>query len=127
MEYIFLLARVVFGGFFIMNAFNHFRNSDMLAGYAASKNVPSPKAAVITSGIFALLGGLGLILGVYVNLSVLLIILFLLPITFMVHDFWNSPTPEARAMEYVQFTKNIALMAGALAFLTVSQPWMWTL
>ena len=127
MEYIFLVARVVFGGYFIMNAFNHFRNSDMLAGYAGSKNVPSPKMAVIASGTLALLGGLGLVLGAYVNLSVILILLFLIPITLMVHDFWKSPTPEARAMEYVQFTKNVALMAGALAFLAVPQPWMWSL
>lgn len=127
MEYIFLLARVVFGGYFIMAAFNHLRNSDMLAGYAGSKNVPSPKAAVIASGIIALLGGLGIVLGVYVNLAVFLVLIFLIPITFMVHNFWKAPTPEARQMDRIQFQKNIALMAGALAFLAVAQPWMWSL
>src|SRR5438093_3161624 len=45
-----LAGRAIFGGFFLMNAFNHFTKADMMARYSASKGVPAPKFAVLGSG-----------------------------------------------------------------------------
>ena len=41
MEYLFLLGRILYGGFFILAGINHFRHLTMLATFAAAKNVPS--------------------------------------------------------------------------------------
>lgn len=110
---------MIFGGYFIMSGISHLSNRNMLAGYAASKKVPSPKLAVVVSGIIAILGGAGVFLALYVPVSVTLIVLFLLPITFMIHNFWAVSDPQARMMDRVNFMKNIALIAGALAYLFV--------
>src|SRR3989344_1265261 len=47
---IFLIGRIMFGGYFVMMGFNHFKNHQMLTGYAASKKVPMPSMAVYISG-----------------------------------------------------------------------------
>ena len=59
----FLIGRVIAGGFFLMNGFNHFAQRNMLIGYAKSKGIPAPPLAVGGSGVLLLLGGLSLLLG----------------------------------------------------------------
>lgn len=117
MEFLFVIARVLFGGYFIMSGYKHITKGGHLIGYAASKKVPNPKMAVLLSGILVLLGGLGILFWVYVDWSVFFIILFLVPVTFMMHDFWSEKDQMTRMNSYIGFTKNIALIGGALAFL----------
>lgn len=50
MKPVFLIGRILFGGFFLYNGINHFKNRNMLAQYAGAKNVPMPEAAVMASG-----------------------------------------------------------------------------
>ena len=94
-----------------------------MAGYAASKKVTSPKAMVIISGLMVLLGGLGIVLGVYIGVSVLLIVLFLIPVTFVMHNYWTDTDPNSKMANKINFMKNMALIGAALAFLFVAIPW----
>ena len=127
MEILFLLARILFGGFFLINGINHFTKSEMMTGYTTSKGVPFPKLAVFGSGIVILLGGLGILLGVYVEWAVLLLAVFLIIVTFKMHNFWSTQDPNAKMTDMVMFMKNLALLGGALAFLFVPGPWMFSL
>ncbi|MCX7854358.1 MAG: DoxX family membrane protein, partial [Caldilineales bacterium] len=77
MEIAFLIGRIVLGAYYLFNAFNHFRNLNMMTGYAASKNVPAPKLAVAGTGVLLLLGGLSILLGYQPTIGVLLIVIFL--------------------------------------------------
>lgn len=120
MDYLFLAARVLFGGYFIMNGFNHLKNMSGMVGYAQSKNVPFPKLAIIGTGIILLLGGLGIVLGVFVNLAVVLLSIFLIGVTYKMHQFWKVTDPMIRMGEYINFTKNIALLGATIAFLFIS-------
>ncbi len=108
---------------------NHFRNVDMLAGYASSKKVPMPKQAVLGSGLLMFLGGLWIVTGIYVQIGILEIILFLLPVSFMMHDYWNDTDPMQKMTNRVQFTKNMALLGAALMMLQIPTGmlyWGWT-
>lgn len=122
MDYIFLAARILFGGYFVLSGWSHLRHPDMLAGYAASKKVTSPKAMVVLSGLMIFLGGLGIVCGVMTGISVVLIVLFLIPVTFIMHNYWADADPQAKMNDKVAFMKNMALIGGALAFLAVA-PW----
>jgi uncharacterized membrane protein YphA (DoxX/SURF4 family) len=113
MDVVFLLGRLILGGFFVMNAMNHFRMAGMMAGYAASKGVPAPKLAVVGTGLQMLVGGVMLILGWQVWVAALILVLFLIPVALMMHNFWAVQDQQQRMMEMVQFMKNLAL-AGAL-------------
>jgi putative oxidoreductase len=119
MDFLFLVARVLFGGYFIMNGYNHLAKGKHMAGWVASKKVPNPKLAILASGLMILLGGVGILFWSQVELSVLLIVAFLVPVTFMMHDFWKETDQMAKMNSYVGFTKNVALIGGALAFLFI--------
>jgi len=93
MEYIFLIGRILFGGLFVISGINHFRNSVGLIQYTKSKGLPSPKFSVIFSGIVLIVGGGGLVLGVYTVISAILIGLFLLATALKMHAFWNVSDP----------------------------------
>ncbi len=122
-EIIFLIGRIILGSYFLMNAINHFTKLEMLSGYAASKGVKPAKVAVLGTGFLLLIGGLGILLGVYIKLAVLALTLFFLPVSFMMHNFWKVQDPIARMSEMVNFTKNIALWAAILMLLQIPAPW----
>ncbi|MEM5814916.1 MAG: DoxX family protein [Candidatus Aenigmatarchaeota archaeon] len=125
--YILLLSRLILGFYFIFNAFNHFRNLNSLAGWVQSKNLPAPKLLVILSGFFLLVGGVTILLGIYVEIGVLALTLFFLPVTFLMHDFWKETDPQMKMMQMINFMKNLALWAAILALLFVPQPWPFSL
>jgi putative oxidoreductase len=123
MRYLFLLGRILFGGFFLLNSYHHFTRASGMAPYAASKGVPAPKAAILGSGVLLLLGGLSVLLGVEPKFGVLCLALFLLPVSFTMHNYWADSDPQARQMNEIQFSKNMALLGAALMLLAIQEPW----
>jgi len=119
----FLIGRALLGGFFLYNGINHFRQADALAAYAKSKNIPAAKAGVIASGAMLTFGGTSLILGVKPKLGIAAIIGFLAGVSPLMHDFWNMEDPQQRQNDMINFSKNLALAAGALALAGVEEPW----
>lgn len=124
MEYLFVLGRILLGGYFVMSGLNHFKHLEMLTGYAQSKGVPVPKVAVLGTGLMMVLGGLGVLLGIYIQLSVLLLSVFLLVVSFQMHQFWKVTDPMARMGEEVNFKKNLALLGAILMLLAIPLPWV---
>lgn len=122
----FLIGRILFGGFFLVNALNHFAKNEMLAGYAASKGVPAPKFLVFVSGLFILFGGLGMLLGVYTQWAAAALVIFLVVVSFKMHNFWAMTDPMMRMTEMVSFMKNMGLLGGALMTLAIPMPWPWS-
>ena len=78
MELLFLLGRVLFGGYFILMGINHFKNPAGLIAYANSKKLPYPKASVYISGLMLFLGGLGVVTGAFYVTALWLLVIFLL-------------------------------------------------
>ena len=74
---IFIIGRILLGGFFINSGINHFKGIGMMSGYAQMKGVPLPKVSVVFSGALVLLGGLSVLLGVYPPLESLQLHFFL--------------------------------------------------
>ncbi len=114
MALLFFIGRILVGGYFIYNGYNHLANSGMLAGYAGSKKVPYAKTGVIVSGLLFLVGGFSLLLWIEPVVGAGLLVLTLIPITIMIHDYWKSTDPAHRMGERVAFLKNIALIGMLL-------------
>jgi putative oxidoreductase len=123
MEQVFLLGRILFGGFFVYNGLNHFLNLNMMAQYAGSKGLPAPELAVAATGMLLLFGGVSVLLGLWPRLGLLAVVLFLVVVSVTMHNFWALGDPARRMNEMVQFTKNIALAGAALALMAVPEPW----
>lgn len=125
MALVFLIGRVIVAYYFLSNAYNHIVKHEHLTGYAASKKVPSPKAAVIGSGILLLVGGLSVLLGAYPAWGLLALLLFMVPVTFKMHDYWRETDPMARMNARISFMKNLAIIGLVLMLYMVPQPWVY--
>ena len=123
MKATFLLGRLVFGGFFLMNGINHFKQKKAMSQYAAFKNIPNPDMAVAASGLVLTVSGASMILGVKPRVGALLSIGFLASAATLFHDFWNVEDPGQKQNEMIQFSKNMALLGAALALTGVDEPW----
>ncbi|MEK7105862.1 MAG: DoxX family membrane protein [Patescibacteria group bacterium] len=123
MEYLFVLGRILLGGYFIMSGANHFKHLANFTHYAKSKGVPMPREAVMLSGLMLILGGLGILLGVYVEFAVLLLSVFLVVTTMQMHQFWKIEDQMTRMGEEINFKKNLALLGGVLMILAIPLPW----
>jgi uncharacterized membrane protein YphA (DoxX/SURF4 family) len=126
-DILFLLGRVLFGGFFIISGIRHFQHLDMMAGFTGSKGFPAPKLAVIGSGLLIILGGLSVLLGVRPLWGVILISAFLIPVTFVMHQYWKDTDMMTRINNQVNFMKNIALLGGAWMLVMIPEPWVMSL
>ncbi len=122
MRALFLVGRALFGGFFLYSGLNHFQHHEHMAGYAASKGVPAPTVAVLVSGALLAIGGLSLLLGYKPHIGAIALVLFLLPVSVLVHNFW-AETGQAQMMDMTQFMKNMGLLGSALMFLAIPRPW----
>ncbi|MGD0750556.1 MAG: DoxX family protein [Anaerolineales bacterium] len=123
----FLIGRIILGGYYLYSAVHHFMGIKMMSGYAASKGVPAPKLAVGGSGLLLLLGSLSILLGYQPYIGAIMIVVFLVPVAFMMHNFWSVSDPQAKMGEMINFMKDIALAASALMFLAIPTPWPFSL
>lgn len=122
-DILFLIGRIIVGGYFLMAAFNHFTKTGMMAGYAQSKGTPAPKLAVMGTGVLLLLGGLSFLLGYHPTIGTMLLVIFLLGVSFKIHAFWLVSDPMARMNEQVNFGKNVAMIGFLLMTLMIYRPW----
>ncbi len=107
-----LIGRILFSFIFLRSGFNHFSNESV--AYASSQNVPYPSLLVPVSGILAIVGAISIILGYKARIGAWLIVLFLIPVTFMMHNFWTMTDLMAKQMQMAMFLKNISMLGGAL-------------
>ena len=114
MDVLVLIGRILFVALFLPAAVNHFTHTDMMTGYAQARGVPAARAGVLGSGVLLLLGGLSVLLGVWPDLGALLLAVFLIPTALLMHQFWKETDPQAKQMEQIQFSKDIALAGASL-------------
>jgi putative oxidoreductase len=110
-----LVGRVLYSLIFIVASLGHFSQGTI--SYAAAQGVPLATVAVPLSGILALLGGLSVALGYKAKWGAVLLGLFLLPVTVMLHNFWAMQDPATAQMHQVMFLKNVSMLGGALLIL----------
>jgi len=77
MKILALIAQLYLGGYFLYNAVNHFRNVQMMAGFAKMRGVPAPQHLwVVVTGVMHLGAGLSLLFGYRVEAGAGLAIIF---------------------------------------------------
>ena len=107
-----LLGRILFSFVFLFFCIDHFNGRDL--AYATAAHVPAAKIMVPIAGALILLGGLSVLLGYKAKLGAWLIVLFLIPVTLTMHQFWAAPDPATHAAQLQNFLRNTALLGAAL-------------
>ena len=123
MSYLFLAGRLLYGGFFLLGGIDHFRLVEVMTPYAAAKGIPAPRLSILGSGLLLVFGGLSMLLGVYPSWGVVLLTLFLVPTSILMHNYWAAPDPSVRLMDLTNFKKNVALLGAGWMLLLIPQPW----
>ena len=126
MNIAFFVGRIIAGIFYLYNGINHFIKFGAMAEYAKSKGVPLAEVAVAVSGLLLLAAAFTIISGIFPEIGVVSLVLFFLPVTFMMHNFWAA-AQEQHMAEMINFSKNMALMGSALMFLGIKKPWAFSL
>ena len=111
-DYLVLAGRFLFALIFIQSAPAHF--SAATIGYAAQQGVPFASFLVPASGVLALVGGLSVAIGYQARLGALLLIAFLVPVTFALHNFWAMTDPMMAQLQRAMFLKNVSMLGAAL-------------
>jgi len=123
----FLVGRIVVGLFWLYNAFQHFTLVGPLSRAAAAHGVPAPELFVVCGGVLLLVGGLSFVLGLFPRIGMAAVVMFLLPVTLIMHAFWADHSAAARSMNLINFGKNLALLGSTLMFAAIPRPWPYSL
>jgi uncharacterized membrane protein YphA (DoxX/SURF4 family) len=89
-------------------------NAKGMTGYAQAKGVPAAGAGVLVSGVMLIAGGLLILFSWHAIVGAALLVLFLVPAAFLIHNYWTETDPMMRANQEAHFWKNITLASAAL-------------
>jgi putative oxidoreductase len=107
-----VLGRFLFALIFLMSGPFHFSKQEV--AYAVAQGVPLASILVPFSGVLAFAGGLSILLGYRARLGAWLLVVFLIPVTLMMHNFWAVHDPMMAQFQMAMFMKNLGLLGGAL-------------
>jgi putative oxidoreductase len=122
MKVIYFVGRLIVGAYYLYNGIHHFSSFSALVQYAKFKGVLYPEVAVSVAGVLLLIAGITLLIGYHPEIGVAALVLFLVPVTLKMHNFW-AETADQRMADLVNFLKNWALLGSALLFLQIPRPW----
>ena len=122
-----LLARVLLSIIFLFDAYDSIFYFDKTKAKMTEYGLTWNQDFLLYTGIFVLLlGGILLLLGYRTRLGVSLLLIYLIPVTFIVHAFWKVPfecmaevecfqiEQIYRRVQSILFMKNLAIVGGLL-------------
>jgi len=121
-QVIFLLGRLLVGGMYVSAGVANVIELDSKAGYTASKGVPDPKTWVTLASLLLVVAGFSFITGLRPRIGIGALVLFLIPVTLIMHNFWVFDGMQ-RVNEMRSFLSNLALLGSGIMFLAIPQPW----
>ena len=115
MKHIFdLLGRLFLSFIFFYEAYDALKFSQETKQLMTGYGLTWRQDLLLYGAVFCLLlGGILLLIGYRAKLGVFLLLLYWVPVTFIVHDFWTV-SGEAHRMEGIHFMKNMAIIGGLL-------------
>lgn len=107
-------GRIFLGIIFLWAAFDKIINYHVYTEMVASKGINEVSLFVIGSGIVEFLGAIALIFGYWTRFGAFVLMVYLIPTTFIFHDFWIVATTGSSHIQTILFLKNLGLFAGLL-------------
>jgi putative oxidoreductase len=113
-----LVGRFLMSYLFLSAGWGKLTNVIGTTAYFTGLGVPGPGVMLYLVGSFEVAVGLALILGLATRYAAIAIFIFVLVATAIAHRYWAYPA-EAQRAQFIQFTKNLAIMSGSLYVLVV--------
>ena len=118
------LGRLLLTGVFFVSVPAHFGSVDL--NFAIAAGVPLAKFLVPATGILQLIGAVSVLLGYRTKVGAWLLILFLTPVTLVMHRFWATSDPMMAQLQWGMFIRNFSIIGGLL-LLSQFGPGAWSL
>jgi len=124
------VGRVLLGLYFLLPGLMKVAGPDQTIAYMESHNIAFAAPLMWIATVTNIVGGLLLITGRHVKLVAYGFVVYVLLVSFMLHDFWNVG-PDMAERETQNFIKNLGILAGLLVLagfsptrgLTLSNLW----
>ncbi|MFD9665049.1 DoxX family membrane protein [Rhodococcus sp. NPDC059968] len=114
MDAVILVGQILFGTVFLLAGFDHLTKTSQVVSYAGTRNIRYARTIVVSSGIIMIIATILIILGAWADIAGLLLAVFLVPAAFTMHNYWTHADPQVRAVEQIQFAKNMSLAGASL-------------
>lgn len=111
------VGRIGVSALFVKAGVNHIRKRQAMMAYVQSKHVPLAWLDVVGTGAMMLVGSALLVSNWHPHWGAALIILFLVPTAFLMHNYWTETDPMVRAGQDAQFWKNITIAFALLLYI----------
>ena len=108
-----LLGRILLASIFLMSGIGKIGGFAGTAGYMGSKGLPMVEVLLAITIVIEIGAALMLILGWKAKIGAALLFLWMIPVTFMFHNFWVM-APAEQQLQTIMFMKNLGLMGGML-------------
>jgi len=108
-----LAGRILLGLLFVLSGFGKISGFDGTVGYIAAQHLPLPALLAVLTIVVELGGGLALVTGLWTRQAALVLAGFTLLTALVFHAFWST-ADAARAMQQIQFLKNLSIAGGLL-------------
>ena len=115
-DWIALLGRILLAAMFGVSGFGKIGGFEGVAGYIGAKGLPFPQLLAAIAILIELGGGLAIVIGWKTRWVALAMIVFLLVITPIFHNFWSAP-PNQVVAQSINFQKNLSILGGMLLLL----------
>jgi putative oxidoreductase len=106
------VGRLLYVAIFLVAGLSH--HSPQSIGYAAQQGVPFAGVLVPFSGVLALASALSVLLGYKAKIGAWGLVLFLVPVTVLMHNFWAVQDPMMAQLQQAMFFKNVSMLGAAL-------------
>jgi len=124
-KYINRIGRILFSLIFIASGLSKIGDWDKTVLYMEAHNMVFIPFFLLMAIFLQVVGGLSIITSYKTKIGTILLLIFILPATFIFHNFWTLPTETAleiiiQQAEMVSFLKNITII-GALVLIFNNQ------
>lgn len=110
-------GRIGVAALFVKSGVNHIRKRQAMMAYVQSKHLPLAWLDVVGTGVMMLVGSALLVSNWHPHWGAALIILFLVPTAFLMHNYWIETDPMVRGGQDAQFWKNITIAFALLLYI----------
>lgn len=109
-----LIARILIACIFLFEAYDSIIFFKATKELMTAYNITWQQDILLSGAIFLLLlGGILILIGYRSSFGAILLLLYWVPVTFILHSWWNEPI-ELQREDSIAFMKNIAIMGGLL-------------
>lgn len=107
-----LVGRILISAIFIFEGIDSMLFAEKTKVTMAEYGITwKPDLLLYTSIVALMIGAIMLLIGYRIRLGVWLLLLYWVPVTFIVYSFWNDPV-ELQRLHAIMFMKNIAVAGG---------------